>query len=98
MANKVEIKTIEELNAMHTGTLMKRRDSLLKCEESFEVSDRHAHETKPSFEHTGLIEFKDTHEWKSAYSELKFELSKRENIPNKMERKEMRQQKAKRNK
>jgi len=39
MASKVEILSVEELEKMHTGTLMSRRESLLKCDESLELSD-----------------------------------------------------------
>lgn len=95
MANKVEIKTIEELEKMHTGTLMNRRSALLKCEESFESSDQNGHEAKPSASITGVIEFKDSPEWKQAYNQLKEVLSNREHVPNKLERKKLRQLKAK---
>ena len=94
MASKVEIKALEELANMHTGTLIKRRDALLKCEESFESSDRNGYETKPLVSSTGLIEFKDTPEWQQAYNDLKSVLSTRENIPNKQERKEIRIEKS----
>lgn len=40
MPSKVEKKSIEELALMHTGSLMKRREALLKCEESLALSDR----------------------------------------------------------
>ena len=40
MASKVEVKTLEELEKMHTGSIMSRRAALLKCEESFEMSDQ----------------------------------------------------------
>lgn len=98
MASKVEIKTIADLNEMHTGSLMSRRAALLKCEESFELSDRNGYEPKPKVSETGLIEFKDTSEWQQAYNELKIVLSKHENIPNKQERKEIRKEKAKKSK
>lgn len=92
MANKVEPKTIEELEQMHTGSLMKRRAALLACEESFVVSDQYG---QP--ESSGkLIEFKDTPQWQQAYAELKLVLSTREHLPNKQERKALRQEKAKR--
>ena len=68
MPSKVEPKTIDELKEMHTGTLMKRRKALLKCEESLKVSDRYGYEEELS---VGLIEFKDTPEWKKAYGDLK---------------------------
>lgn len=86
MANKVEPKTMAELEKMHTGTLMNRRKALLKCDESFE-------QTKSSS--SGKIEFKDTPEWQQAYKDLKTVLDTRENLPNKQERKAMRQAKAK---
>ncbi|MCX7545487.1 hypothetical protein [Marinicella gelatinilytica] len=89
MANKVEPKTLAELEKMHTGTLMTRRKALLKCDESFEVSNQ----TKPS--NSGMIEFKNTPEWKKAYQDLKTVLDTRENLPNKQQRKAMRQAKAK---
>jgi len=95
MAKKVEIISLEKLNNMHTGTLMNRRKALLKCDESFESSDRNGYETKPLTKNTGLIEFKDTPEWKNAYKDLKNILATRENLPNKQERKEIRKAKAK---
>ena len=98
MASKVEIKTIEELNEMHTGSLMSRRAKLLKCEESFEKSDRNGYETKPNASETGFIEFKNTPEWLKAYNDLKGVLQTRENIPSKQERKEIRREKAKNSK
>jgi len=98
MASKVEVKTLEELEKMHTGSIMSRRAALLKCEESFEMSDRNGYETKPNVSQTGLIEFKNTPEWQQAYKELKKVLSTRENVPNKQERKEIRREKAKKSK
>lgn len=94
MSSKVEIKTLEELNVMHTGSLMKRRAALLKCEESFEQSDRNGYEAKSNIKNTGIIEYKDTPEWQQAYTELKSILNNRENLPNKQERKEIRKEKA----
>lgn len=95
MTSKVKIVRFEELQNMHAGTLMARRAALLKCEESFESSDRIGHEARPSTTINGVIEFKDTELWKSAYDELKSVLATRENLPNKKERKEIRQAKAK---
>ena len=94
MSSKVEIRTLEELKNMHTGTLMSRRKALLKCEEAFEVSDSYNYENKSIPNNTGFIEFKDSPEWEKAYKELKSVLSTRENIPNKKERKEIRKNKA----
>ncbi len=98
MASKVEIKTIEELEKMHTGTLMSRRAALLKCEESFEASDHSVYNVKPSASVTGFIEFKDTPEWQHAYNQLKEVLATREHVPNKQERKKLRQLKASKSK
>ncbi len=74
---------------MHTGTLMSRRNALLKCEESFELSDQYQ-----VIKDNG-IEFKNTSQWKQAYQDLKAVLSTRENIISKQERKAIRQAKAK---
>ena len=92
MSNKVEPKTLAELEAMHTGSLMSRRKSLLKCDESFELSDQTVRSG------SGLIEFKNTPEWKQAYQQLKEVLAKREHVPNKQERKKLRQLKASKSK
>ena len=92
MSNKVEPKTLAELEAMHTGSLMSRRKALFKCDESFKFSDQTAHSS------SGMIEFKDTPLWKQANSELLSVLSSRENIPSKKERKAMRQAKARKGK
>jgi hypothetical protein len=91
VSSKVEFKTREQLEAMHTGTLMKRRDALLKCDESFQLSDQ----SEMSPVASDHIEFKDTPEWKQAYAELKSVLATREHVPSKKERKEIRRQKAK---
>ncbi len=98
MVSKVEIKTIEVLEKMHTGTLMSRRVALLKCEESFVASDHGVYEAKPSASITGIIEYKDSPEWKQAYKQLKDVLATREHVPNKQERKKLRQLKAKKSK
>lgn len=90
MASKVPIKTTQELEAMHTGTLMSRRKALLKCVETCAHSDQISH--KPN---NDTIEFKDTPEWRTASADVKTVLATRENIPNKQERKAMRQAKAK---
>ena len=96
MANKVPVKTVKELEAMHTGTLMSRRKALLKCEECFSHSVRsYDGEKEPSPDNSGFIEFKDTPAWQQAYSDIKKILATRENIPSKAERKAMRQAKAK---
>ena len=90
MASKVPIKTAQELETMHTGTLMNRRKALLKCEETSAHSDQTR--STPS---NDTIEFKDTPQWQTAYADVKTVLATRENMPNKAERKAMRQAKAK---
>ncbi|WP_319781871.1 hypothetical protein [Oceanisphaera sp. IT1-181] len=89
-AKTIEPKTLAELQAMHTGTLMSRRQALLKCPETstLTIADKASLFTP--------IRFKDTTVWQSAYRELKTELDKREHLPNKQERKALRQARAKR--
>ncbi len=94
MPSKVQLVSSKELEGMHTGTLMSRRDALLKCEESFEHSDRNCYEKEPKPSTSGFIEFKDTAEWQQAYEELRDLLASRENIPSKKERKVEHQSKA----
>ena len=89
MSSMVERKSISELKGMHTRSLMSRRKALLKCEESFELSDQ----MEPT--NSDMIEFKNTSEWQQAYQELKSVLGTRENLPSKLERKAIRQAKAK---
>lgn len=98
MASKVKILKKEELQNLHTGSLMKRRKALLSCEESFQLSDRFGYEAEPNTEETGYIEFKNTGAWSTAYRELKLVLSNRENWPSKKERKIERIEKHKKNK
>ncbi len=74
MTKKVKIIDLESLKQMHTGSLMSRRKALLACEESIELSDR-----DPGYVvENGYIEFKQTEEWKNAYSQLKSVLKARE--------------------
>lgn len=73
---------------MHTGTLLTRRNDLLTCDESIQLSDQLE---KKFF---NVIEFKDTDLWKQAYKELKDILSNRENLPNKEERNKARIERA----
>lgn len=89
-ANTIEPKTLAELQAMHTGTLMSRRQALLKCPETSTLTLQ---------DKTSLftpIRFKDTTVWQNAYRELKSVLDSREHLPNKQERKALRQARAKR--
>lgn len=89
MGKKVEFKTLAELEAMHTGSLMKRRDALLQC------TERPDRENAAASVGTGPIEFKDSPQWRQAYSDLKQVLDRREHLPNKQERKALRQARAK---
>ncbi|MFD1007014.1 hypothetical protein [Oceanisphaera ostreae] len=86
----VEPKTIAELEAMHTGTLMNRRKALLACPETSVL---------PELEKVlaiGEVRSKDTAVWRQAYQDLKSVLDQREHLPSKQERKSMRQQRARR--
>jgi hypothetical protein len=83
MPSIVKIIPLNELESMHTGSLMARRKALLKCEASLSASDRDSgYKVAP-----GTIEFKDSEEWKLAYRQLKNVLSKRENWPIKGDKK-----------
>lgn len=82
-------KTLAELAAMHTGSLMSRRQALLRCPETSSLSVQ----DKASL--FSAIQFKDTQVWQNAYRELKNELDTREHLPNKQERKAQRQARAK---
>ena len=89
MLKKLEVISKSDLEKMHTGTLMSRRNALLKCEESFEMSDQYEAAKSDG------IEFKNTPQWKQAHQDIKAVLSTRENILKKQERKALRQAKAK---
>ena len=97
MPNKVKLPNTEELEKMHTGSLMRLKNELLACEESFKLSDKFGYEYEPNPSITKLIEFKDTIEWQEAYRKVKNILSFRENLPNREERKIMRVKKSKNN-
>ena len=89
-SNIVEDKTLVELEAMHTGTLMSRRQALLKCPETSTLT---AQDKASLFT---PIQYKDTVAWQNAYRDLKTVLDTREHLPNKQERKALRQAKARR--
>lgn len=88
LANPIEPKTLVELEAMHTGSLMNRRKALLKCPETSTLPE--LDKALPN----GDIRFKDTAVWRKAYQDLKSVLDLREHLPNKQERKALRQQQA----
>ena len=70
---------VEELQRMHTGTLLKRLSNLRSLQESLEKSDWSLEE-RDTVAAAGLIAFKDTAIWKQAYSDLKTLLDSREHI------------------
>jgi hypothetical protein len=73
--------TRDELEAMHTGSLLQRLKQLHECEESFELSDMYPEEVPE-----GQIVFKSSEEWKHAYQEVKAVLASREHVPGGAER------------
>lgn len=81
MKRRIEVVLLPELEAMHTGSLMNRRNALLGCEESMEVSDKDLPDDESS------IEFKNSAQWQKAYNDVKRVLATRENIMSKFERK-----------
>ena len=95
MSSKVKIIPKNELLSIATGTLEIRRTNLLKCEESFESSDRFGYEEPPEPDKTGFIEFKDQPSWSTAYNEVKDILANREHLPAAAERKARREAQSK---
>ena len=65
---------------LHTGSLLKRLELLRSLQESFEESDW-LPEERDAAEAAGLIAFKNTDRWKTAYSEVKAILAQREHVP-----------------
>lgn len=88
-AHGIAAKTLAELETLHAGTLMGRRQALLTCAETSTLRPQ----DKASL--FTPIRFKDTQVWKNAYRDLKSVLDKREHLPNKKERKALRKMKAK---
>ncbi|TLP58344.1 hypothetical protein FEE96_18095 [Parasedimentitalea maritima] len=70
----------EELKFLPTGSLLTRLNQLRSLQESFEVSDWLPDE-RDAVEATGLIAFKNSEQWKIAFSDVKRVLSEREHIP-----------------
>ena len=89
-AKVIPPKTLAELEAMHTGSLMSRRQALLKCAETSTLTMQ----DKASL--LIPIQFKDTTVWQNAYRDLKSVLDQREHLLNKQQRKALRQARAKR--
>lgn len=86
MSSKVKVVDNNQLERMHTGSLLKRLNDLHRCEESFKDSDRYGYEEEPVPSETGYIEFKNTKEWKDAYEAVKKVLARREHRPRGNER------------
>jgi hypothetical protein len=68
--------TVEQLAALHPGTLLGRLQQLRMCHDSIGACDFSPHEIKPEF-----IQFKDTTEWKEAFLLVKEALTKHGHIP-----------------
>ncbi|NMT64375.1 putative bifunctional diguanylate cyclase/phosphodiesterase [Marinobacter orientalis] len=92
MAERIERMARSELEKLHTGTLMKRRQALLACPEPPEPVD--PTEQAPR----GDILYKHTPQWNEAYQDIKSVLAEREHVPNKAERRTIRQARAKQGK
>lgn len=71
---------LEELNELHTGSLLARLKHLRSLQESFELSDW-LPEERDTVEASGLIAFKETAIWKAAFDDVKGLLNDREHMP-----------------
>ena len=65
---------------MHTGSLLSRLKLLRSLQESFELSDW-LPEERDAVEAAGLIAFKETEIWKTAFDDVKRLLNEREHMP-----------------
>ena len=84
----------DELEQMSTKELLGRLSRLQACEESPETSDMSADEIASV---KGIL-FTKTPEWHKAHAELKTVLRSREHVPDGIERKARREERARRNK
>ena len=75
----VEPVSADALRKLHTGTLLSRLQALRGLHESFEASDW-LPEEREAVEAAGLIAFKQTDRWASAFADLKQILSEREHL------------------
>lgn len=75
---KLAIIDLNKLDGLTTKRLLARLKRLHQCEESKDRSDRDANYKSAA----GVIEFKDSPEWKAEYNYLKKLLSAREHISN----------------
>lgn len=72
--------SVDELKKLHTGSLLSRLKSLRELQDSYEVSDW-LPEERDAVQAAGLIAFRKTTSWETAFSDLKSVLSEREHIP-----------------
>ncbi len=70
----------ETLKNMPTGALLQRLKTLRSMQERFEDSDW-TEEERDAVTDAGLIAFKNTEIWRSAWSDVKTLLAEREHIP-----------------
>lgn len=70
----------EELNNLHTGSLLARLKLLRSLQDSFALSDW-LPEERDAVEAAGLIAFKETAIWKAAFDDVKRLLDEREHMP-----------------
>ena len=68
---------LEELERLNTKRLLNYLKLLHQCEASFEESDQYE---KSALDEADRIEFKESENWKLAYSRVKSILKKREHI------------------
>jgi len=70
----------EELKELHTGSLLARLKLLRSLQDTFELSDW-LPEERDAVKAAGLIAFKETEIWKTAFDDVKRLLDEREHIP-----------------
>ena len=90
MSSKVEIVSRENLEKLHTKSLLSRLKKLQKCEDEIEWPPYAHKEQLENLEKSNFIEYKNTCLWRNAYQDLKDILSKREHILTAAERKKKR--------
>lgn len=78
--NIVLAMDIAELKRLHTGSLLTRLKALRGLQDRFEFSDWTVDE-KDAVETAGLIAFKNSELWETAFSDVKAEMSQREHVP-----------------
>ena len=91
MAGAIDIISKSDLKNLSTSSLLRRHKELLACEESYEMSEKFYY-SEPAL--TGVIEYKNSEQWKRAYAELKEVLASREHIARPAEKKAKRLAKA----